>query len=429
MSGHHDGTLQRHRYSSDCIRVFSIVATYICNTYYNHLYTVAARMKDNGQANTITDAYRQVACNYYISVRGDKVTKSKFSLLLQELRDYFEKSGYSSLSLRECVDLIASNFIPVDYHSCATNEQKLMLIRRVILSVLADFGKEAVGPQFLTTIIDKRNDATPRQPGGVLAMREKIMDLLILTRNAEFQRHLDVQAGGSAQRVDKTVALKLQATIRSLRGEMEMIEARLITATKAFEQKRVLSLRLIDILKRSQRRCTMLQAGNADLQTQVEELTNVAEQQRVQRQYAQARAAQVVVPLQSMHSAPPQQPLHDTPGRSDLQQAIIQSEQAGDFDFAPQLPPPTVTDPAQLMASIIAQQANMQQQGHVAQPLDDGGLSSEQHESFGSLAGMFGSPADDNGGGLSVGDDDDEFGFGTSSAESDAADANALWAG
>lgn len=261
--------LQRSQYSLQCIRTFNVVATYIVNTYYNHLYAAAVKMKNQGRAVSITDAYRQVACNYYIMVRGDDYCKSKFHDLLSELRDYFEKSGYSALSIQGCIDIIVLNFVPTDYHKYVTNEQKLKVIKRVLLSILADFGNEAVGPMFLTVIIDKR--ASGRANAGKLAMREKIIDLLIISRNDEFQRHLDVKMNHTSNG-DKRAVIQLQGQLRTVRKKLWKADEQVKAATRAFQQKRNLALQLVDLLKISQQKCAALQRQNTELLSTADDL-------------------------------------------------------------------------------------------------------------------------------------------------------------
>jgi hypothetical protein len=122
-------------YSSRTLSVYQIVAAYLVDIYYNHLYTEAIKFRNDGKVPSITEGYRH-ASFAFVSALDNKSKGSykveHYNKLLIGINEYFILwTSFSSLTLSECMDKITREFVPDDVYPSLDKDQKRNILRVV----------------------------------------------------------------------------------------------------------------------------------------------------------------------------------------------------------------------------------------------------------------------------------------------------------
>lgn len=214
-------TLDRNHYSHNTLFVFNNIATYIADLYYNHLYFQAKKFKcDRPQEiKTITDGYKH-AIYALVTAFGEKSRRynpEHYNRILISITDVFKVRGTAVLTINDCIDVITKELIPNDYFESIERIKRGGILKKILLSVIKETGT-LVYDEFLVDIIDHHDE-----PSNIIAIRDRIVDLLLLQREQVYHQFLSANSDNSGEKVDKSLAIKLQSEIKQLKQNEKLL--------------------------------------------------------------------------------------------------------------------------------------------------------------------------------------------------------------
>jgi hypothetical protein len=207
--------LDRSAYSATTMSTYQLLASYIVDVYYNHLYVEAIKMKNapSNQVPSITEGYKHAVLAFLSAIDNkSKTYKARhYSQLLTGINEYFTTwTSFSTLTLSDCINKIVTEFVPSDFFESLNKDQRRNILRIVLTSSIREFSAVVI-KDFLTSIIDNHMEQT-----NIHALKERMVDLLILERDGFYNKFLSTKIGKTSETVDKTLALKMQREIKSL---------------------------------------------------------------------------------------------------------------------------------------------------------------------------------------------------------------------
>jgi hypothetical protein len=199
-----------------------IMAAYMTDLYYNHLYIEAIKFKNNKVVASITEGYLH-SINTFVNAIADIKSKdynsSRYHELLRGIHGFFTAyTSFESITISECIDKIVKEFTPIDYYNSMTVEQKRSIIRALLSNSIFKIGQLLSSREepYLSMIIDKHKDKT-----NVYIIKDKIIDVFLLERFAILNKFLVSISGG--EKVDKHVVDKLVSDNKKLIEEKEKL--------------------------------------------------------------------------------------------------------------------------------------------------------------------------------------------------------------
>lgn len=202
------------------ISVYQIVGAYFVDIYYNHLYSEAIKMKNDGKVPTITEGYRHASFAFLSAI--DKQSKTMYKVehynqLLKGINEYFHTwTHHSTLTLSECIDSIVREFVPDDYYASLDKDQKRNILRTILINVIRAFTKVVV-TEYIVSIIDNHEELA-----NIEALKDCLVDLFIAEREAMFHKFID--SHGKDEKIDKKFAEKMRKTILDLNADMTRLK-------------------------------------------------------------------------------------------------------------------------------------------------------------------------------------------------------------
>lgn len=208
----------RTKYTHSTLTNFQIVAAYLADIYYNHLYLEANKFKTSGKTKTVTEGYIY-ACSVLYKVLNYKSKTTyqpkKYEELLTGINDYYHM--YTSLTtqtLAECIDRIVREFVPTDFYATLDRDQKRLIIRDAISNVLHQTTKIII-EEYMTLVIDYHNEKA-----NVEAVKERIVDILLEYREKTYLKFSGVS---QEEQMDKRLVDKIRNEVNTLRIEKKQL--------------------------------------------------------------------------------------------------------------------------------------------------------------------------------------------------------------
>jgi hypothetical protein len=200
----------RSNYAKRTIDTFELISVYFIDIYYNHLYSEAKNLRNDGKTSSITEGYKH-ALNAFI--QGIESPKHYKKTLVGIHDSFITHGGFINISFVDCINRITDEFIPNDYLSVVTRQQKNMILKMIISQVNRTFVVRLI-EKFLNMIIDNHNEQdNPR------LLQDEFIDLLILQRENIYHKFIDKQAKKSNQMLSSKVVESMQSEIKKLYNE------------------------------------------------------------------------------------------------------------------------------------------------------------------------------------------------------------------
>jgi hypothetical protein len=210
MTSENGWEFNRSDYSKRTIDTFELMSVYFIDIYYNHLYVEAKNLRNDAKASSITEGYKHALNAFILGIENNKHYKKT----LVGIHDSFVMhGGFIHLSFAECISKITDEFIPMDYLSVVTKQQKITILNMVICQVNRTF-VERIVRKFMRMIIDNHSEQdNPR------LLQDEFVDLLILQRENIYHKFIDKQAKKTDPTLSSKVVESMQAEIKKLYGE------------------------------------------------------------------------------------------------------------------------------------------------------------------------------------------------------------------
>lgn len=207
--------LDRSSYSTTTMSTYQLLAAYIVNIYYNHLYVEGIKMKNDktSPVTSVTEGYKHSVLAFLSAIDNkSKTYKARhYAQLLTGINQYFTAwTSFSTLTLSDCINKIVIEFVPSDYFASLNKDQLRNILRMVLTNVIREFSKSVI-VNFLSGIIDNH-----KEPANVEALKERMVDLLIMEREGFYNKFLSRSAGKKSETVDKAIAVKMRHEIKRL---------------------------------------------------------------------------------------------------------------------------------------------------------------------------------------------------------------------
>ena len=244
----------KKNYPREMVNNLEIMGTYFVSMIYNDLYLKADEMKTNGESKSITDAYKHNLLIFMKSVESDKY----YSKILAQLHQYFAVIlGYTGTTFTARISELASIFLPKEYFSDITDDEKTRALKKVICNTLRSLIYEILQTDWIR-IIDHHGEET-----NIELLKEKIFNMFILERSGMFSRFLKRQI------VPKQNASAMFHMINKLRSALKLKQ-------KESSAKGQKMLQLIKMIKNRNAQLQHLSSENAQLKSDLGEFANSA---------------------------------------------------------------------------------------------------------------------------------------------------------
>lgn len=162
---------------------FEIITAYFVDIFYNHLFLEAKKLRTNKSVDSITEGYKHALNAFLQGIENPKLYKKT----LVGIHSFFISSGFNSITFAECIERITMEFIPKNYYSTVSNQQKISILKLVICQSNKAFVENLV-KKFLSMIIDNHNE-----PDNIRVLQDKFIDILMLERENLFNRFVSTQ--------------------------------------------------------------------------------------------------------------------------------------------------------------------------------------------------------------------------------------------
>lgn len=162
------------------LRVIDIIASWTVNTFYNYLHEEAVMRHSQGRAGSITDGYRQMM-KAYLDTFAYRDGYCKIVISLHKY--YCDAENQAMLALDEWIREILGEFIPDDYKSIMTNNQRYDLLRNILINAIEQFSSVVAYTPMFEILISNHDE-----PSLVPQMKESMRGMLLAERQNMFMR-------------------------------------------------------------------------------------------------------------------------------------------------------------------------------------------------------------------------------------------------
>ena len=204
----------RSKYSHSTLSNFQIIAAFLADVFYNHLYLEAIKIKTSGKTKTLTEGYIY-SCSVFYKVLNYKSKETyqpkKYEELLTGINQYYHDwTALTTQTLSECIDRIVKELVPTDYYATLDRDQKRIIIRDAMANVLHRTTKIII-EDYMKLIIDFH-----KEKANVEAIKERIVDILLEYREKTYLKFSGVP---QEEPIDKKIIDKIKNEVNVLRTE------------------------------------------------------------------------------------------------------------------------------------------------------------------------------------------------------------------
>ena len=195
------------------INRFEVIAAHLTHVFYNELYSAAQTAATQNSGLSITDAYTSYLRTYYSGMVSKGTSVQWFRQLILHLKMQLERYlGTQYITTQECIETITSAFVPEDFLSTLTAEDKSTVVHTCLGDVIGEMINSLSG-EHLRMIIDDHNN---RSNVGV------IKDAFIIAMISQRDKMMTKFTAGNTRETRVTADV---ATARRLRDELNRVTA------------------------------------------------------------------------------------------------------------------------------------------------------------------------------------------------------------
>jgi len=173
---------QEFKYEQSTLSKFDIIGSYFVNLYYNEFYTKANTLRINGSYNNITDAYRNILSSYLDFIKKPEF----FKQIVKGIHAYcISTTKYTTMSHKECIDFMISEFIPQKLWSSIRENQKNKLFHESINNSITIFTADIIN-NHLIMIIDNHS-----HPENITILQDLFLKIILLEKDKVYSKFLN----------------------------------------------------------------------------------------------------------------------------------------------------------------------------------------------------------------------------------------------
>ena len=185
MSGINGRMIAKNAYSHDTLKTFSFISAYFIELFYNDLYTQAERYFRNKQTTTITDGYLASLDAFLQSI--NQYDGDLFTELVHGIHKKFQDYGFKGLSYPNCIDRIIKEFVPQDYWSQLSFDDKSKLLGTIITNSTNTMIRDIISNR-IPDVIDNHGE---EENGNI--WQDAFIDILIFEREKLYHEFINVK--------------------------------------------------------------------------------------------------------------------------------------------------------------------------------------------------------------------------------------------
>jgi hypothetical protein len=169
------------KYSQSTLSKFDIIGSYFVNLYYNEFYLKAKHLKNQGTYNNITEAYKNLLSSY---VEFSK-QQDFFKQIVKGIHTYcISTTRYTTMSHKECIDFMVSEFVPNNLWSSLRENQKNKLFHESLISCIAEFTEKII-LNHLYIIIDNHD-----KDENIIILQDLFLTIILLEKDKIFSKFI-----------------------------------------------------------------------------------------------------------------------------------------------------------------------------------------------------------------------------------------------
>lgn len=210
--------------------VLSIMASYVVDEYYINVYDTA---KQSIQGDlSLTDIYIDKIRSYIICI---KTYIECYKYVIKELYGSFLKTPrFRTLTFPGFIDKIVSQFIPNEYFTVLSAEQKDEMLSSIICDLFSTMGSVVTSPDILRKIIDQHdtdkryiNTIMYQEALNILNTKREVICSKIISKSGQSKEFISAEVSAEMRKqLDRTIDdnVKLKREILSLNSAIKELE-------------------------------------------------------------------------------------------------------------------------------------------------------------------------------------------------------------
>lgn len=170
------------KYEKSTITKFDIIGSYFVGIYYNELYLKAEQLRNEGKYNSLTQAYQQVLYNYIQFTQH----KDFFRKTILGIHNYFiSTTKYVSMTYKECIDFVVSEFIPNHLFENIKEVQKYNILNNILINCLKIFTERILHTQ-ISPIIDNHYEQA-----NINILQNIYLEIILLEKDKMYAKFIN----------------------------------------------------------------------------------------------------------------------------------------------------------------------------------------------------------------------------------------------
>ena len=170
------------KYTQSTLSKFDIIGSYFVNLYYNEFYTKANTLRINGTYENVTDAYKNILSSYL-----DYIKKPEFfKQIIKGIHAYcISTTKYTTMTHKECIDFMISEFIPQKLWSSIRENQKNKLFHESLNNSITVFTADIIS-NHLVMIIDNHSHLE-----NITILQDLFLKIILLEKDKVYSKFLN----------------------------------------------------------------------------------------------------------------------------------------------------------------------------------------------------------------------------------------------
>ncbi len=174
------------KYSHSTLSKFDIIGSYFVNLYYNEFYIKAKNLKTQGAYNNITDAYTNLLSSY---VEFSK-QQDFFKQIVKGIHTYcISTTRHTTMSHKECVDFMVSEFVPENLWNSIREQQKNKLFHESLINCIKEFTEQII-LHHLHVVIDNHHNNE-----NIIILQDLFLNIILLEKDRIFSKFINPDKG------------------------------------------------------------------------------------------------------------------------------------------------------------------------------------------------------------------------------------------
>jgi len=170
------------KYEKSTITKFDIIGSYFVGIYYNDLYLKAEQLRNEGKYDSLTQSYQNVLYNYIQFTQ----TKDFFRKTILGIHNYFiSTTKFVSMTYKECIDFIVSEFIPTHLFDNVKETRKYNILNNILIDCLKIFTEKILNSQ-IVPIIDNHFEHA-----NINILQNIYLEIILLEKDKMYARFIN----------------------------------------------------------------------------------------------------------------------------------------------------------------------------------------------------------------------------------------------